>query len=181
MTGRPDGARRRILPPGRLARVAALTTCAAATGVPAVLAAAVAPARDSFTGSIIGATGRFAGERGAVALVTVPAAGQGVRPLKLTLRGSGCTAGSRRCVELTGSLSGTLALGPVRVPDVGSRLTIAASGRIKPIGLVSATGTVQGTGFIARGRETLDLRLRAPRGTITVRAVSARVPGFTSP
>jgi hypothetical protein len=164
-----------------LASVGFVTACLAGLGVSGALAAAATPARDSFSGSITAATGRFSGDHGAVAIVLAPSTGQGLRRLSLTVRGSGCRTPAHRCVALTGRLSGTLALGPLRVPDVGSSLTIRAAGAIKPLGQVSASGTVQGTGFIAHGRETLKLRLTTAGGAITIKADSAVVPGGTTP
>jgi hypothetical protein len=68
-----------------------------------------------------------------------------------------------------------------RVPDTGTSFTIMASGKLKPLGPVSATGTAQGTGFIARGYASMQLTLTAGNGTVTYQAQAGPVGGFTSP
>jgi hypothetical protein len=84
-------------------------------------------------------------------------------------------------VQLSGRLVGTLTAGPRQVPDVGQSFTIRATGTVKPLGHVAATGTVHGTGFIAHGHESLRLRLARAGGSVTIDGVSGLVPGFTSP
>ncbi len=162
--------------------VVACAASVAAVGSPTVLAASMAltPAKDSFAGKITAATGKFSGDRGAVTIVLAPGAGQAARHLSVTIKGTVC-ARKVACVPLAGKLTGTLAPGPRTNPDVGRRFTIAATGTVKPLGHVSATGTVQGTGFINNGHESLTLKLTRPGGTVTIAATSGPVPGFTSP
>jgi len=147
-----------------------------------VLAASmvVTPAKDTFTGKITAATGRFAGDRGLVKILLAPGSGQAVGHVGVTIRGTVC-ARKVACVALVGKLNGTLTPGPIKVPDVGRSFTVAATGTIKPLGRVSAKGTVHGTGFIANGHESLTLRLTGPGGTVTIAATSGPVSGFTSP
>ncbi|MEA2370984.1 MAG: hypothetical protein QOH12_1378 [Solirubrobacteraceae bacterium] len=141
---------------------------------------AVTPAKDTFTGKITMATGRFASDHRPLKILLAPGAGQAVGHVGLTIRGTVCTR-KGACVALVGKLNGTLTPGPMKVPDAGRSFTIAATGTIKPLGHVSATGTVHGTGFIANGHESLTLRLTGPGGTVTIAATSGPVPGFTSP
>jgi hypothetical protein len=61
------------------------------------------------------------------------------------------------------------------------RFTLTAAGTVSPLGRTSLTGTVHGTGFIARGHETMTVTLATARGSVTVTASSGTVPGFTSP
>jgi len=164
-------------------RVLALAAVAVAVAVPAAALAgpsAPTPAKDSFTGRVTAATGIFARDHGAVTIALAPRPGNALRRLTLTLRGAPCS-GKGQCVQLSGKLTGTLAPGPMRVPDAGRSFTIAATGTIKPLGHVSATGTVHGTGFIANGHENLRLLLMRAGGTVTIEATSPPVPGFTSP
>jgi len=163
-----------------IAACTALAACISSAGVFAA-SKTPTPAKDSFTGRITAATGKFAGDTGNVRIVLAPGPGQAIRHLGVTLQGTLCAA-KTRCVILSGKLTGTLAPGPRRNPDVGRSFLIAATGGVvKPLGHVSATGTVQPTGFIANGHETLTLRLTAPGGTVTIAATSGPVPGFTSP
>ena len=140
----------------------------------------VTPAKDSFAGKITTATGRFSGDRGSATIVLVPGPGQASRHLGVTIKGTVC-ARKVACVPLVGKLTGTLAPGPRTNPDVGRRFTITGAGTIKPLGHVSATGTVQGTGFIKNGHESLTLKLTNSGGTVTIVGTSGPVPGFTSP
>ena len=50
-----------------------------------------------------------------------------------------------------------------------------------PLGSVTATGQVHGTGFIGRGVETMTMRLVNQTGTIELNGKSGTVPGFTGP
>jgi hypothetical protein len=154
----------------------------AAAGASAAFAATVgsAPAKDSFVGSVTAATGRFSGDHGGVRLVLAPGRGQSGRRLTVTFSGGSCGSAGH-CIQLSGRLTGVLTRGPIVVPDVGSSLTVRASGAIRPLGKVSATGSVHGTGFIARGHETLRLKLTGSGATITISADSGLVPGGTSP
>jgi hypothetical protein len=83
-------------------------------------------------------------------------------------------------VQLRGTLTGTLTRMST-IPDVGASYALSASGRVKPLGHVSATGQVHGTGFIMRGHETLTVRLSNSRGEVDLQAQSPVVPGFTTP
>jgi len=171
--------------------VAACAVVVGAIGSPTVLAGSkslnpakpgnrVIGPKDLFTGRITAATGKFAGDRDVVTIILAPGRGQATRHLTATITGAACT-GKPHCVQLAGKLTGTITSGPIRVPDVGRSFAIAATGTIKPLGHVSATGTVQGTGFIANGHESLKLRLTRHGASITIDATSGQVPGFTSP
>jgi hypothetical protein len=78
-------------------------------------------------------------------------------------------------------LRGTITPHAKQIADAGDGYSLRLVGSLKGLGATVATGAVHGTGFIARGRETLTLTLRLGRGTITVEAVSGIVPGFTHP
>ena len=62
-----------------------------------------------------------------------------------------------------------------------SSLAAVPTGYLAGLGKTNLGGTVQGTGFVARGNESMSVTLRTPRGTITFDARSDQVPGFTSP
>jgi hypothetical protein len=137
------------------------------------------PARDRFTGTLSGGTGSLAGAGDVLeARLQAPAA-NGTRRLTLWILGTGCREGSS-CAHLSGSLRGQLT--PVRaLPDIGRRYKVTATGSLHPVGAVTATGTVAGTGNINSGFESLQLTLRGARGSARLTARSARVPAFTSP
>ncbi len=161
-----------------------VSVCAGFAAVCAPVAlggSATTKAKDAFSGQISASSGRFSADTGNVAIDLAPgSSAQTPRKLTIAFHRRGCGR-KRHCVHLSGTLTGRLTVNFPRIPDVGQSFTIHASGRLKPLGHVSAQGLVNGTGFIARGRETLHLRLHTRRGTISVRAQSGLVPGFTSP
>lgn len=187
-------------PPRAARRLAGATTLIAAAALlappalpPAGAAHASATAKSTpFSGRIISGTGRYANLRGTVSLVLLAstkapvATSSGTTYLfTLTLSGPSCAshpvAAPHRCAALSGRLTGSATSGPRRVPDVGTTYALTAGGAVKPLGRVSATGTTQGLGFIARGRIPLRLRLRNAAGGVTITAQGPLVPGFSSP
>jgi hypothetical protein len=139
------------------------------------------PARDHFTGSISRGTGSFAGTQGAVSIrVFVGPQIGSFRAFSLAIGPLPCTAGGH-CTSLSGRASGHAARAGEPIADVGITLRFRAAGRVSPIGHVSATGVVRGTGFIARGHEWLQLSLTGRAGSVTIEALSPLVPGFTTP
>jgi hypothetical protein len=138
-------------------------------------------ARDSFDGHVVSATGRFRGDGGHLHIeLVVGYQHKAKRPLTVIVRAGRCGT-VRPCLRLTGKLKGMLSYEAHRIPDTGARLRVTASGAIKPIGSVSATGHIRGTGFIPRGHEALQLTLATRSGSITAEGKSALLPGFTSP
>jgi hypothetical protein len=143
---------------------------------------ATTPARDAFSGTIRGATGRYAGHhvQASLDIRLRPSAGQSSK-LTVTVYPGRCRAG-HVCLDVRGTLTGTFVpAGPAGPPDVGRQFSLHATGRIAPLGKVSVRGTVHGTGFILRGRETMNLTAITRRGKLTIDALSGPVPGFTSP
>jgi hypothetical protein len=160
--------------------VAGAASLAAAATTAALAAGSRVPAKDSFGGSIASASGAFKKDQGHLWIAV--SAGQSStndRPVTLTLKGRRCRR-AVRCVKLIGTLAGTLT-GMASIPDGGRSFLLSATGRVKPLGRVSATGQVHGTGFILRGHETMTLRLSNSHGAVQVQAESPAVPGFTSP
>jgi hypothetical protein len=141
------------------------------------------PARDRFTGAIdtVMATGSYEGDNGKVKLHLVPTtSSRSPRRVAVVIASVPCHH-FQGCLPLHGTLTGTMTLVPATIPDTGARATLDLSGQIAPMHKVTAHGTVQGTGFIYRGHETLTLTLTNRRGSVTVDARSALVPGFTMP
>jgi hypothetical protein len=137
------------------------------------------PLRDRFTGTLHSGTGSWAGARDAVEVRLQAPGRTGTRRLTMWIVSTGCPAGAT-CVHLSGSLRGQLR--PVRaLPDVGHRYAIAASGSLGSVGVMTASGTVAGTGNINSGVESLELTLTGRHGSVRVSAHSSRVPAFTSP
>lgn len=143
--------------------------------------AAAAPARDAFKGTVSAANGAYSGEDGtALIAIGAPALGPTVRHATFKVSGSRCHS-TAHCIRLVGSFHGTITVTGPYNPDVGKQFTIAGSGTVNPLGHVEVTGTAHGTGFVAHGRESLQLRLDASRGSVTVTAQSGLVAGFSSP
>ena len=152
----------------------------AGTAAAVAFAGGTVPSKDSFHGKITTARGSFVGDSGHVSLqVNVSQSSTATRTATVILTGRPCH-GSGGCIRLNGVLTGTLTRMPT-IPDVGASFAVRASGRIKPLGHVSATGLLHGTGFIMHGHETLTLRLSNSRGEVDLHAQSPAVPGFTSP
>jgi hypothetical protein len=137
----------------------------------------------AFTGTIAKATGRYRSDHGRLRIDLSDARTTGsVRPATFVLTPLPCRV-RRGCLKLGGRLTGTLAAVPYPHPiaDVPGKFAADAAGKLKPIGQVRGTGLVVGTGFVASGHETLQLRLSTPKGQITIDASSKAVPGFTTP
>jgi hypothetical protein len=134
------------------------------------------PPKDRLSGQISNASGSYAGHRGRVGIYVQH---RGSDRVTITLRGRPCPSGGH-CLKLDGVLVGTLTRLKT-IPDAGTRYRLDASGRITPLGAVTASGEARGTGFIAHGRESLTIDLAGSSGTVGVSATSGTVPGFTSP
>jgi hypothetical protein len=139
------------------------------------------PARDAFSGRITARTGVLQGDRGhATADLAVTGSRAATRRLTITIRGRLCDK-SKHCVGLTGHLKGTITALADTIPDIGRSFTIRAAGVIRRFGHVRVSGRVDGTGFIARGHESLHLTATGHAGRLALYAQSRLVPGFTSP
>jgi len=139
--------------------------------------AARAGKRTTFHGHISAGTGALGHAHGQVTVVTDSSgSGQSVR-VTLTLR---CRRGGGGTC-LRGRAAGTATARRNRIPDTGSTFDLRASGRVAPLGQVSATGSATGTGFIRTGRFTLHLALTGHGSSVTVDARSGPERGFSSP
>ena len=138
------------------------------------------PARDSFQGSIRSATGTYSGDTGRAHIYLHPTGAGPRRSVTVTFAGLPCR-GANHCVELSGTLTGTIAAGPGHIPDVGHAYVLSGAGSIHPLGRARGRGAVQGTGFIARGEESLSITVTGASGSVTLDATSPPVHGFTSP
>ena len=146
----------------------------------ALAAGSQVPAKDSFRGTLSSGGGSFRGDNGYALLQVSPGQSTtGTRSATLKFSGRPCHH-FQACVQLRGTLTGTLTREST-IPDVGQSFAVSVHGRIKPLGRVSATGQIHGTGFIMNGHETLTLVLSNSRGSLQLQAQSPQVPGFTSP
>jgi hypothetical protein len=140
---------------------------------------AVAP-KDSFRGRVTAGSGRFRSDNGQTSIkVHVAQSNTGTRLVTLIIGYRRC-ATAARCLQLSGTLRGTLTQSH-SIPDAGASFALSASGKVRPLGHVSAIGQVHGTGFVMHGRETMTVQLADSRGQVTVQAQSPQVPAFTSP
>lgn len=138
-----------------------------------------APPQDAFTGHVVRATGRLAGDSGSLRIDLHPAGGSGTRKLVVTVASPPCH-GARHCLALAGTLKGTLRQEAPR-PDRGRTSVLRVSGALRPLGHTSGAGFVTGTGNVRFGHESLVLTLTGRPGTVGIVARSGPVPGFTSP
>jgi hypothetical protein len=144
-------------------------------------AAVSVPTKDRQIGHVTGATGAYAGDHGQVMVTLAPLASNSrTRRLTVRLTGKACGA-SRRCLDMSGRLTGTITLRPQIVPDTGGVFDLALGGRVTPLGSVSLHGTVHGTGFVTHGNIMSTFTLHGRRGSVTITAQSGTVPGFTAP
>jgi hypothetical protein len=155
-----------------------------ASAVLAVVHTTAAPVRaaDSFSVVAVRGTRAYAGGHAADAVTLKPASGSvaGPRAITVVLAAKACPQRSK-CLSLAGTLTGTIARKGISNPDVGQQYTLTLHGHLTGIGSVTATGTVDGTGFIRQGREQMRLTLAGHSGTITLSGQSGLVPGFSSP
>jgi hypothetical protein len=147
--------------------------------LPSALAADSPPAKDRFSGTVTGGTGAYRHATGHAAIVVRISDARGRSAhISLVFRAGHCARSS--CLELSGRLAGT-ATAKAQPADAGRAADLSVEGNLTGLGHVSVTGTLHGTGFTQRGQETLDLQLRAGRGTLKVHAHSDDVPGFSFP
>jgi hypothetical protein len=152
---------------------------AGAAGAGAAAGAAAVPTKDQFSGSISSATRRYRSDHGRVSIrVSVSTSSKTTRHMTLIVRGASCGK-AHHCLALSARLSGSVTRRTATIPDIGASGTLRALGAVKPLGQTSVSGTIEGTGMIGRGRETMVLTLTTRSGKLTVRATSPIVPGFT--
>lgn len=157
----------------------ATTTATTATTVTPGLSNPRVPLRDRFVGTLQSGTGSLAGARDMVEVRLQAPGITGNRRLSLWIVTTGCPAGAK-CVHLSGRLRGQLREVHA-LPDVGRRYAVEASGSLGPVGVMTAAGTVAGTGNINFGFESLLLTLTGKDGSARLTGRSGRVPSFTSP
>jgi hypothetical protein len=163
----------------RFRRTASIAVCAAAIAAPAALARAV-PTKDAFKATINSGSGRMAHAKGTFEIDVTPApASHGKRGVTLDFRGSGCSR-KQQC-RLSGTLHGTLTPVFNRFPDGGSMFTVHATGRLGRLGHVTVTGSLHGTGNIARGYETMDVTVSGKSSSLALQSRAGPVRGFTTP
>lgn len=123
------------------------------------------PAAGTFSGTITSGTGRYAGDQGHVVVrdggLVSHASGQ------LIISGRACH-GARYCLALSGSPAGSLKLRGHPIPDTGFTFTVRGTGRVAPLGQVTVSGLLQVPGFVACGRQTMNLTLSGTRGRVKV-------------
>ena len=159
-------------------RVVVVAVVVTAAGFASALAGASVARQDRFTARPVSGSGRYGRMTGKLRLaLEVRASSAGTRSVILGVRGSLCRP---RCAAVSGKLKGTLRR-ELSNPDIGQSLTLIVKGRLVPFGHLDARGSMHGTGFIARGHETLQLTFAARHGKFTITGESPQVPGFTSP
>jgi len=85
---------------------------------------------------------------------------------------------------LTGIIEGTSRTEFPPIPDVGTSVVLKGSGRIRPLGNVSAGGSLHEAGFILIGRDEGALTLSNTRGSVSIRfsrPFSAQGGGHSGP
>ena len=165
---------------------------------PAGAGASSLPSTRTYVGSVGAGTGSYVHASGRLSIsLALTQTGQvldpsyGPRPkyaVTITLHGAKCRStrrhvhSRRACLSLTGTLSGEALTEPDIIGDDPTVIRVtASSGRLAGLGVVKATGTFKGTGFVPRGNRSLRLSVQATRGSVFVSAEGPTVPGFTSP
>jgi hypothetical protein len=150
-----------------------------------------------YNGAILSGRGAYASATGGVALTLLetqagPAPGnpflqEGPRySVSVKLRGALCTrrrphSSRRSCRQLSGAVKGSAIQVP-HIPDTPPVAKItAASGQTNLLGMVTASGTYSGTGFIARGVRSIRITLAGRSGAITIAGHGPLVKGFSPP
>jgi hypothetical protein len=80
-------------------------------------------------------------------------------------------------IQPSGTIRGTLTV-QRGIPDVGNTDVIRGQGRLRTLGQVQASGSVQTTGFIAVGRAEGSLRLTGAKGSVTLVLQGPKQSGF---
>jgi hypothetical protein len=156
------------------------------------------PSTRTYSGRVVAGTGAYVKATGKTEVsLTLTQTGKlldppyGPRPqyaVAITLHGAKCRSTRphvhprRACLSLTGTLSGEALTEPDIIGDDPTVIRVtASSGRLAGLGMVKATGTFKGTGFVPRGNRSLRLRVQATHGSVFVSAEGPTVPGFTPP
>jgi hypothetical protein len=79
---------------------------------------------------------------------------------------------------LRGTIRGTYTVTYPPIPDVGPQYHLSGAGTVRGLGPVTASGTLNATGFIANGRAAGDLTLANAAGTVTLHLVGPVQGGF---
>jgi hypothetical protein len=174
------------------------TVACATLAVPASAAASGAPpATRSYSGRVAAGTGAYS-KVSAQMTVSLGLAKTGEaqapdpqqKPLPrytvtITFHGSRCAAKPPRrikCLVLSGALKGEAEEERPSPPvsDQPERIrVIACSGELTHLGAVTATGSLEGTGFAPTGRRSLLLKIATKHGKLVVKATGPPVPAFT--
>jgi hypothetical protein len=87
---------------------------------------------------------------------------------------------SHQHLALSGTVAGTWTAVP-SIPDTGATQQLTGAGQVKPLGVATATGTIQTVGFIREGHATGTLVLSNAQGSITLHLTGPLQPGFSPP
>jgi hypothetical protein len=181
-------------------RVLALSACWTATAAATALYGPPAygdepPEQRSYEGHVLAGTGAYREVAGTVRLsatkrlvkaVPLPFLGGAEYAGTLVFRGKECHSGPgaprlRGCLALSGTLAGTAVLEPHIGDGARADRLVSLSGRISPLGAVTASGRMVGTGFVERGQRRLYVLVANAKGRVSVGASGSPVPGFQSP
>ncbi len=80
-------------------------------------------------------------------------------------------------VALNGGVSGSFSFNP-GIRDTGTSQTLTGTGSLEPIGAVNASGTMNSTGFIAKGHATGMFTFANTSGSITIKLTGPSQAGF---
>jgi hypothetical protein len=83
-------------------------------------------------------------------------------------------------LALQGAIAGTYTTVPT-IPDTGMTQQLDGAGNVKPLGAVTAMGTIHMPGFIREGRATGTLTLTNAHGSVTLQLTGPLQPGFSPP
>jgi len=150
----------------------------------------------TYTGHVVSGTGLYAKANGSMKITLIldqirrapdyPYEEKAEYAISVTLRGTTCqkhrhTHRRDGCLAASGTINGRGARRQT-IPDTAPRITLAsASGKINPVGDVSAHGELMGTGFVREGTRRMWMILTTRSGTVSIGGEGPRVGGFTAP
>jgi hypothetical protein len=151
----------------------------------------------TYKGHIVSGTGLYAKANGSMTITIIlnqirrasdyPYEAETEYAVSVTLRGATCqkhphTHKRDGCLTTSGTIKGTGAGERQMIPDTASKIALtSASGKISPLGNVSAHGELVGTGYVASGTRRMWMILATKSGTVSIGGEGPRVGGFTAP
>jgi hypothetical protein len=158
-------------------------------GVTPAVAASRTPATRTFDTHAIWATGAYSSLGGNIlATVTATPTLEGSLAITASINGDMCPKrrlGPRReCLRIAGTLTGEAEQEKQQrflSDQPGKWLLSTGNGNVARLGPVAVVGTLMGTGFVAKGRPSIWLRVASQRGIVSLGGPGPLLGGFELP